>query len=164
MIRPLAENDIEAVVNIVNNNWKSVYAGYISQDLLTDNGCQERERRLKNDFTNHRLEEYVWTESGRVLGMLSLGATVDADKPGAFEVWRIYIKAEAQGKGIGGRLLEFAEQTARNKGFEQIIIWAFSKNVRAIKFYQKHGYQIDKKEYFEAPYFAYGTRLLKVID
>jgi ribosomal protein S18 acetylase RimI-like enzyme len=164
MIRPLVESDFDAVISIVNQNWKDVYTGYVNQELLDDTGCYERGQRLKQDFINHRLSEYVWEESGQVLGLLSMGATADADKANDFEIWRIYISAEAQGRGIGGRLLTFAEQTAREKEFEEIIIWAFSRNERAIKFYQKYGYQIDKEEYLDTPYLTDGTRLLKNIS
>ncbi len=161
MIRPLVESDFDAVIHLVNRNWTDVYAGYVNQDLLNDTGCYERGQQLREEFINHRLSEYVWEESGQILGLLSMGATADADKAGDFEVWRIYISTEAQGKGIGGRLLTFAEQIARANGYAEIILWAFSKNTRAIKFYQKYGYQVDKEKYLDAPYLTYGTRLLK---
>ena len=109
MIRPLVESDFNAAIQIVNRNWKNVYVGYVNQGLLNDAGCQERSQQLREDFINHRLSEYVWEESGQILGLLSMGTTADTDKASAFEIWRIYIAAEAQGKGIGGRLLVFAE-------------------------------------------------------
>ena len=146
MIRPLVESDFNAAIQIVNRNWKNVYVGYVNQGLLNDAGCQERSQQLREDFINHRLSEYVWEESGQILGLLSMGTTADTDKASAFEIWRIYIAAEAQGKGIGGRLLVFAE------------------NARAIRFYQKYGYQIDKKAYLNAPHLTYGTRLSKNIS
>ena len=107
MIRPLVESDFNAAIQIVNRNWKNVYVGYVNQGLLNDAGCQERSQQLREDFINHRLSEYVWEESGQILGLLSMGTTADTDKASAFEIWRIYIAAEAQGKGIGGRLLVF---------------------------------------------------------
>lgn len=164
MIRPLVESDFDTVIRIVNRNWKDVYTGYVNQELLNDAGCQERGQQLKKDFISHRLSEYVWEESGRILGLLSMGATADSDKANAFELWRIYIAVEAQGKGIGGQLLTFAEQKAKASGYTEILIWAFSKNTRAIRFYQKYGYQIDKEEYLDTPYLTNGTRLLKKIS
>jgi hypothetical protein len=86
MIRPLVESDFDAVISIVNQNWKDVYTGYVNQELLDDTGCYERGQRLKQDFINHRLSEYVWEESGQVLGLLSMGATADADKANDFEI------------------------------------------------------------------------------
>ncbi len=164
MIRPLAESDFDTVISIVNRDWKDVYTGYVNQGLLSDAGCQERGQQLKKDFISHRLSEYVWEESGRILGLLSMGPTADSDKTNAFEIWRIYLAVEAQGRGIGGQLLAFAEQNAKANGYTEILIWAFSKNARAIKFYQKYGYRIDKEEYLGAPYLTYGTRLIKNIS
>ncbi len=164
MIRPLAESDFDTVISIVNRDWKDVYTGYVNQGLLSDAGCQERGQQLKKDFISHRLSEYVWEESGRILGLLSMGPTADSDKTITFEIWRIYLAVEAQGRGIGGQLLAFAEQNAKANGYTEILIWAFSKNARAIKFYQKYGYRIDKEEYLGAPYLSYGTRLIKNIS
>lgn len=164
MIRPLAESDFDTVISIVNRDWKDVYTGYVNQELLIDAGCQERGQQLRKDFIDHRLSEYVWEESGQVLGLLSMGATADSDRASAFEIWRVYIAVEAQGKGIGRQLLAFAEQIAKANGYTEILIWAFSKNTRAIRFYQKYGYQIDKEEYLDTPYLTYGTRLVKNIS
>lgn len=164
MIRPLAGSDFDVVISIVNRDWKDVYTGYVNQELLSDTGCQDRGQQLKKDFISHRLSEYVWEESGQILGLLSMGTTADSDKANAFEIWRIYIAVEAQGKGIGGQLLTFAEQNAKASGYTEILIWAFSKNTRAIRFYQKYGYQIDKEKYLDTPYLTYGTRLVKNIS
>ncbi|KAI3344571.1 hypothetical protein [Clostridium botulinum] len=47
MIRLLQEKDIEIVCKIVNDNWKSVYAGYVNEELLDDNGCFNRKKSSK---------------------------------------------------------------------------------------------------------------------
>ena len=163
MIRLLQSGDIENVCNIVNNDWKTVYTGYVNPELLTEQGCLERSNRLKSDFISGRLSEYVWEEDGKVLALLSVGKTADVDKAGAFEVWRIYVSKEAQGKGIGNRLLSFAEQQAKKSAFHEIVIWAFRDNIHAISFYQKHGYVVQKEEYLGEPYLTYGIRLNKLL-
>lgn len=83
--------------------------------------------------------------------------------PEAFEIWRIYVAPQSQGKGIGKLLLNFAEEQAHRQGYSKIIIWAFKNNYRAVSFYQKNGYCIDKEEYLGKPYFAMGVRLEKDI-
>lgn len=163
MIRPIKETDFDTVINIVNENWKMVYKDYINPYLISDNGCLDRTKRLKNDFWSRRLEEYVWEENNQVVAMLSVGETADKDKIGSFEIWRIYVTASEQGKRIGGQLLTFSEQYAKEKGYTEVIIWTFKENTQAISFYQKHGYRINKVEYLGEPYLAYGTRLLKSI-
>ena len=163
MIRHLQSKDIEDVCNIVNSDWKTVYADYVNPELLTERGCLERSNQLKSDFISSRLSEYGWEEDGKILALLSVGKTADMDKAGAFEVWRIYVSKEAQGKGIGNSLLSFAEQQAEESAFHEIVIWAFRDNIHAISFYQKHGYVIEKEEYLGEPYLTYGIRLNKLL-
>ena len=75
----------------------------------------------------------------------------------------MYVSKDAQGKGIGKQLLNFAELAVKEKGQNEIIIWAFKQNQKALDFYKKAGYQIDKEEYLGEVYQAYGVRLIKKI-
>lgn len=163
MIRVLNEADIDAVIQIVNENWKREYAAYVDPFLLTPDGCDARAAELRRDISSQRLSEYVWEEDGQVLALLSFGNTSDADKPGAFEVWRIYLAPSAQGKGLGSQLLAFAEDQAKQSGHHDIVIWAFQQNTRAVSFYQKHGYAVEKEAYLGSPYMTTGIRLVKQI-
>lgn len=163
MIRPLTENDYDIVIDIVNINWKKTYSNYVNPLLLDEDGCKKRTHELKHDFQSKRLAEYVWEEQGEVLALFSIGDTEDTDRKGAFEIWRIYVTPEAQGKNIGSQCLDYSEQEAKKKGYQEIVIWAFQENKKAISFYQKNGYVIDKSEYLGRPYSAVGTRLVKMI-
>lgn len=164
MIRLLRESDIGTICNIINNNWKMVYNGYVNEELLSEQGCLKREKRLKQDFLSGRLLNYVYECDNQLVGILSIGDTADNDKVGAFELWRIYIAEIFQGQGIGNLLLSFAEQEAGKLGYKEMVIWAFKKNARAISFYMKHGYAPDKECYLGYPYLAYGTRLCKKLS
>lgn len=161
MIRDIEEKDISKVCKIINDNWKSVYAGYVNDELLSDEGCMKRSERLRRDLLSNRLFNYVYEDNGQVVGILSIGDTADKDKKGAFELWRIYLLKSSQSRGIGSELIEFTEKQAQAKGYKEIVIWAFKDNKHAISFYKKHGYIIDKEEYLGKPYDAYGVRLTK---
>lgn len=161
MIRLLKGVDYDTVAALVNADWRQTYAGYVNPAHLSAEGCAERARELRADFESGRFAEYVWEEGSRVLALLSMGRTAEADLADAFEVWRLYIAQTAQGRGIGGRMLSFAEEYARGKGFSRVVIWAFSENYRSIAFYQKNGYRIDRETALGEPYLAYAKRLLK---
>ena len=163
MLRPLEEKDLDCVIDIVVESWRALYRGYVSPELFTEAGVWAQRLRLRADLTSRRLEESVWEEDGRVLGLLSVGDTADSDRPGAFEIWRVYLAPEARGRGIGGQLLAWAEARARERGYGEAVIWAFRENVRALAFYQKHGYRPDREEYLGEPYCAYGVRLVKAL-
>ena len=47
----------------------------------------------------------------------------------------LYVAPEAQGKGIGSRLLEIALANA-----SRVQLWTFQENARARAFYRKHGF------------------------
>lgn len=164
MIRPLAKRDYDIVIDILNINWRKTYAKYVSPLLLNEDGCKERADELRRDFQSKRLSEYVWEEQGQVLALLSIGDTADTDKKGAFEIWRVYVEPGRQGHHIGSQCLAFSEQEAKKRGYQEIIIWAFQENTKAIFFYQKNGYVVDKSEYLGKPYLAVGTRLIKKVD
>ena len=163
MLYSLTDDDFAAAIDIINKNWQLQYTDIVNPDLLSKSGLSERANNLKSDFINHRLKEYVWKESGQVLAILSIGDTSDIDRPRAFGIWRIYVEPMAQRKGIGRRLINFAETFAQNNGYQEIVIWAFRENKAALHFYQALGYYIDKEEYLDEPYQAYGVRLLKKI-
>lgn len=110
------------------------------------------------------MSEYVWEEHGEILALLSIGNTEDIDRKGAFEIWRIYVSQNMRCHGIGTQCLIFAENEAKRMGYKEIIIWAFQDNIKAISFYQKNGFIIDKNEYLGIPYLTNGTRLIKVIS
>ena len=149
--------------NIVDDNWKNVYTGIVNPLLLSKDGCAERMRQLKLEFVTHRLLEYVWEEDDRVSAMLSIGDTADTDLAEVFEIWRIYVVAQFQKKGIGKSLFDFVQQKAKKQGYKRIVIWAFKDNHRTISFYQKNGYCIDKEEYLGEPYLVMGVCLKKEI-
>ena len=129
MIRPLSEKDYNIAISIVNTNWKRTYSNYVNPLLLNEDGCKKRAEELKHDFQSRRLLEYVWEEQGQILALLSIGDTADMDKKGAFEIWRIYVRPEAQGHNIGSQCISFSEQEAKKRGYQEIVIWAFQENM-----------------------------------
>jgi N-acetylglutamate synthase-like GNAT family acetyltransferase len=56
------------------------------------------------------------------------------------------IHPKLQGKGIGKTLLEDAEQLAKEKGFEEVVLHA---RKTAIGFYEKAGYRIFGEPFLE---------------
>lgn len=163
MIRNLVQADYDQVISIVNENWKQQYAGYVASSLLNETGCHERTEKMKREFISGHFQEYVWEENGEAVALLSIGPTADVDKPDAFEIWRVYVSYDEQGKGIGKRLLDFGEQKAIESGYQEIVIWAFRENHKAISFYRRNGYVLDQEVYLDEPYHAWGVRLVKEI-
>lgn len=57
------------------------------------------------------------------------------------ELQRIYVIQEYIGKGVGPALMKEAIREAKERGFNCLWLGAWEKNERAIKFYEKWGFQ-----------------------
>ncbi len=80
-------------------------------------------------FPNSRID--LLKDKDKLLGFVCF----DADW-----IHHLYLLPEAIGKGYGAQLLKSART---NKTSMQL--WAFKRNERAIKFYEKHGFRIIKE-------------------
>lgn len=56
------------------------------------------------------------------------------------EINKIYILEWFCGKGIGNKLLNFAEKLLVVKGHDKVWLWLLESNIRAHNFYKKHNY------------------------
>lgn len=77
---------------------------------------------------------YVY-DDGVVRGMMVL----EGD-----EVKRLFVEPAFQGRGIGAALLEYAVER-----HHVTHLWALEKNVRAIRFYERHGFHVTDEKVFE---------------
>ena len=125
MIRLLQKEDLESVTKLVNHNWRTVYRGYVSKQLLNKEGCAKRKLEIENEFFQNTRKHYIYESCGRVLALLTLGETTDDDKKGAFEIWRLYVSQDAQSRGIGSQLIQFADVQSKEKNYREILLWAF---------------------------------------
>jgi len=56
-------------------------------------------------------------------------------------VHRLFVHPYSQGKGVAGRLMDYAEQYAQSRGYEAIRLDAFTKNPAAVSLYERRGYR-----------------------
>ncbi|MEM2122535.1 MAG: GNAT family N-acetyltransferase [Candidatus Bathyarchaeia archaeon] len=68
---------------------------------------------------------YVADHDGRVAGYICFGPTPLTD--GVFDIYWVAVDPEFQGRGIGGRLLSYAEEYARNRGARKLMIETSSR-------------------------------------
>jgi ribosomal protein S18 acetylase RimI-like enzyme len=93
---------------------------------------------------NHPESEFYFALLGNIrVGYLKLNfgqAQTELKAPSAMEIERIYILNEHQGKKIGQALLTQALEIAIQKKMEYVWLGVWEKNIKALSFYQKHGF------------------------
>jgi ribosomal protein S18 acetylase RimI-like enzyme len=81
-------------------------------------------------------------DEGRPLGFIHL-TTVDDyyTNRSAAHIGDVVVTLAAGGAGVGSALIAFAEQWARERGFELLTLHVFSQNHRARSLYKRLGFQ-----------------------
>ena len=64
------------------------------------------------------------------------------------QIERIYVEPDVQGRGIGQKLLLFAQEQAKTKGAEWLWLSVWQANPPAVRFYERNGYEIFGTETF----------------
>jgi ribosomal protein S18 acetylase RimI-like enzyme len=91
---------------------------------------------LDREYQPTDVEGLVYRDDGGVAGGL---VTWDADGDRA-EI--VTLDAFEQGRHVGGRLLDGAEEELRRRGVKLVTIMTTNDNLRAIAFYVRRGYRI----------------------
>lgn len=77
----------------------------------------------------------VIEDQGMVLGMIIL-----VDQPGALMLENVAVAAEAQGRGVGRKLIDHAEAEARRRGHDRIRLYTHVTMVENQRMYAHLGY------------------------
>ncbi|TPI60432.1 GNAT family N-acetyltransferase [Mesorhizobium sp. B3-1-3] len=89
----------------------------------------------------HRFELAI--ENGRIIGLIETIARDD-------HIWieNVAVAPEAQGRGIGRKLLDSAERKAVEAGLRELRLLTNSAFVTNVSLYKRLGYAIDREEPF----------------
>lgn len=105
-----------------------------------------------------RKNYYVAELNGAVCGVVQIG--VD-EVGGVCEIENLAVKKESQGNGVGGKLVKFAEDYAKERGCHKT--WLFTLDwYKAGSFYEKLGYEREgllKKHWHGMNCYIFGKQL-----
>ena len=124
-------------------SWQEAYRGIVC-DRYLDTMTVEATTARARQFPENTL---VAKDKGKVVGFAVYGPSRDEDLMNAGEVIAIYVLSEYYDRKIGYRLMN--EAISRLSEYNTIFVWVLEKNERAIRFYQRYGFEFDgcKKEW-----------------
>ena len=97
----------------------------------------------KNFFDKNQPFWIALDEFDRVIGCI--GTRVD--EQGKLFLSRLYVKFDFKRHGIGSKLLEIAEKSAKDRGYKEIHVHLGKEYLESHIFYPKHGY-VEYKELY----------------
>ncbi len=135
MIKRACTTDAEEILSIINTTHQEAYKSFVSN---TCNPVLSMEELIR-DFKV--MTFYIYMKE-KICGVAALRIE---DKTGWVR-W-VYILTDYQKKGIGTALLLHLEEEAKKKDLTQLRLHVLEKDLRAVDFYKKLGYEsIDKVE------------------
>jgi GNAT superfamily N-acetyltransferase len=129
MIRRCDRLDFELIWSIINDG-AQVYKGIIPADRWT-------EPYMSREKLRHEIDDGVvfwgYAESERLVGVMGIQQVQDVTL-----IRHAYVLTSSQNRGVGGKLLShLREQTS-----QPILIGTWADAVWAIRFYERHGFQV----------------------
>jgi len=139
-IIPVPLDDVQAIAALAREVWYATYPGIISTGQIEYMlGQRYTPEVIRREIENH---DAAWDElrdDGKLVAFISY---FPADSAGDLKVDKLYVAKTGQRKGYGGRLLDHAARTGRDRGFEHLILAVNKKNEQAINAYRKHGFRV----------------------
>jgi ribosomal protein S18 acetylase RimI-like enzyme len=151
-VRIAGKEDAELIANISRNTFYETFAA--------DNTKEDMDKFMNEQFTKEALMAEVGAEGNifllafeadEALGYVRLreGEHLPAlEARSSIELARIYVVGTAIGKGVGGALMKRSLQIAKEMGRQIIWLGVWEKNIRAIEFYKKWGFEKFSKHDF----------------
>ena len=151
-IRKINIDDLEALRNLSIQTFKETF-----EELNTEEDMQKyllenlSIEKLKSELENPNSEFYFGENNDEILGYLKLNfkdAQTEKLEENHFEIERIYVLKVFLGQKIGQILVDKAIEIGREKNLEYVWLGVWEENHRAIRFYEKNGFEIFGKHDF----------------
>ena len=129
-------DDFNAIGEIYAQSWKTACRGIVPQDFLDELAGS----RWAKVLSGSKYDSYVIREDRKYIGTSSIGAAREEKMAGWGEIISIYLLPEYFGKGYAEPLFKRAVNALCEKGCTNIYLWVLNENIRAQRFYEKHGF------------------------
>jgi GNAT superfamily N-acetyltransferase len=151
IVRRATEADLDRVAEIRTRSWQSAYRGILDDETLDGLDVAEEAERWRGfwpEFPRNGSTLLVADVAGTLVGY-ALIRTRARDESVTHEVGEliaIYLDPEAWGAGAGQPLFDAATAELRDAGCRGAVLWTFSENARARRFYERNGWRADGAE------------------
>lgn len=155
VIRPIAPEDnphIAALIRSVLQEFGAAKPGTVFTDPTTD--------RLYELFREPLSCYFIAEEGGKLLGGCGIYPTEGLPE-GCTELVKLYLAAEARGKGIGKQLMEKSLEAARERGYTEVYLETLPELHIAVGLYEQMGFRYLDRPYGNSGHYACDLWMVK---
>lgn len=160
-VRPFAAGDLQRVQEIFSTGFDqyktekdgALYENFVKSKLNSDMGDIQK-HYIDIEGGNFWVAEDVTQETPMVVGIVGVLPSTDADSTEAntiraFELLRMSIDIQYEGKGVAQLLIKALERFVFSEQNADKLVLATSANMRrAVRFYEKQNYTKTRLEYY----------------
>jgi len=144
-VRHAKSTDARRIAEVHVASWQAAYRGIFPDSFLDNLSAANREAYWIDAIAKGESSLLVFEQEGIVIGLSSFGHSRDEDvDPNIVgEIYAFYFDPQHWAKGYGSALAEESLKELTEAGYSEITLWVLKDNQRAIRFYQKLGFEAD---------------------
>lgn len=146
-IRRVQPGDENTLAYIQTESWKSAFSHIL--DSATLQRCTDIHRAAamyRRLLENHTGNGYLLTLDGEAHCIAWWDAARDRDMDGWAEIICIHSLPGNWRKGYGSRMMERLLADIAAAGYSEVLLWVFTENTRARRFYEAHGFRAADRQ------------------
>lgn len=155
-IRWALPKDAPAIQEVARESWHEAYGDVLGNNRVEKavSSWYDPEKVISDDIEPVDRPIFIAETDLDVVGFTE--AVPDDENTGLAHLYRIYVKPDYWGNGVGSSLLKQTELELQNRGFEQLQLTVMAKNEVGVGFYESRGFeriateqnkQLDIQEY-----------------
>lgn len=152
IIRPASISDLGLVQQIGRETFYETFAASNSEaDMQEYLDKSFNAEKIASELTNPDSHFFLAMENETPIGYMKLNtgaAQTEIRDAVSIEIERIYVKSDFHGKKVGQLLYDKALETALELEKEYIWLGVWEENPKAIRFYEKNGFEAFDKHVF----------------
>ena len=148
-VRAATAGDADAIGRVQVETWRVAYRGLMPDEAIAAFDVESRQRLWREGLAREPRPgsaTFVAELDGEVVGFASVGRSRDAETADEGELYAIYLDPSCWDRGIGWALLERAEESMRESGFQRAMLWVLEGNERGERFYRRAGWVQDGRK------------------
>jgi ribosomal protein S18 acetylase RimI-like enzyme len=157
-LRNASMADLDGIVRVFLACWRESYRGVLPVPAI-EAMSDERARALWERVLGSDEGEVVVASDDDLLGVTRFAFSGDHG-----DVHSLYVSPEAQGLGVGSRLLGAASDRLAALGATDAALWVFANNAASLEFYRRQGWLPDGQERTQDEFGERELRLAKRLD
>lgn len=142
-IRKAKIGDEKILAFIQTESWKNGFKDIISEtDLEKYTNITKAEEMYSRVLKENYAENFILEIDGKPHCIAAWSNARNLAYSDSAELICIHSLCDNWGKGYGSIMMNHIINEIKSAGFKSVLLWVFEKNIRARKFYEKHGFEL----------------------